>query len=292
MLSERVALGIAIAPLRIVDEQSAPGDRVRVGLAVPESLDLDNSRLSPGDPVRLWSQHPDEPGAVRGVLERREEQSLWVMLDRAVDEIEREYALDPEAPEVTFDRGDAAVARARAALATSDLARLRDVAALVRGARPIAPVTWSPIDAELDERQRGAVDAALRTGDLTLIHGPPGTGKTRTLVEVICQRVRRGELVLVAAPSNTAVDNLGARLASLPYPGRERPGGPLRVVRLGHPARVSPQLAALTLDAQVGEGGANRLAREWRDRARALRKSAAGRRGPEAKELWTEARAL
>ncbi len=282
MLAERIALGVALAPLRIVDEQSAPGDRVRVRLAVPEALDLDNLRLAPGDPVRLWSQHPDEPGAVRGVLERREEQSLWVMLDRAADELEREYALDPEAPEVTFDRGDAAIARARAAPATSDLARLRDVAALVRGARPIAPVTWTPIDPALDERQREAVAAALRSGDITLIHGPPGTGKTRTLVEVICQRVQRGERVLCAAPSNTAVDNLGARLAATG----------VRVVRLGHPARVSPQLAALTVDAQVDADGANRLAREWRDRARQLRKTAAGRRGPEAKELWTEARAL
>src|SRR6185436_18657787 len=163
MLAERVALGIALAQLRIVDEQSAPGDRVRVRLAVPEAIDLDNVRLAPGDPVRLWSQHPDEPGAVRGVLERREEQSVWLMLDRAVDEIDREYALDPEAPEVTFDRGDAAIARARAALATSDLARLRDVAALVRSARPIAPVTWAPIDPALDERQREAVAAALRS---------------------------------------------------------------------------------------------------------------------------------
>jgi ATP-dependent RNA/DNA helicase IGHMBP2 len=282
MLAERVALGVALAPLRIIDEQSAPGDRVRVRLAVPDAVDLDNLRLAPGDPVRLWSQHPEEPGAVRGVLERREEQSLWVMLDRGLDELEREYALDPEAPEVTFDRGDAAIARARAAPATSDLARLRDVAALVRSARPLAPVRWEPIDPDLDPRQREAVAAALRSGDITLIHGPPGTGKTRTLVEVICQRVRRGERVLCAAPSNTAVDNLGLRLAE----------AGVRAVRLGHPARVSPQLAALTLDAQVDADGANRLAREWRDRARALRKSAAGRRGAEARELWTEARAL
>jgi superfamily I DNA and/or RNA helicase len=63
-------------------------------------------------------------------------------------------------------------------------------------------------------------------------------------------------------------------------------------VRLGHPARVAPALAALTLDAQVDADGATKLAREWRDRARALRKSAMGRHGHEAKELWTEARAL
>jgi len=127
-LVERVALGIALAHLRIVDEQSAFGDRVRVRVAVPDQVDLDNLRLAPGDPIRLWAEQPDEPGAVRGVFERREEQSLWLMLDRQVDELDRDYALDPEAPEVTFDRGDAAIARAKAALATSDLAVLREVA--------------------------------------------------------------------------------------------------------------------------------------------------------------------
>ena len=282
ILAERVALGIALDRLRIVEEQSAPGDRVRVCVAVPEAIDLDNLRLAPGDPIRLWAENPDEPGAVRGVYERREEQALWLMLDRSVDELDRDYALDPEAPEITFDRGDRAIERASAAIATSDLARIRDVAALVKPPRPLAAVSWTPLDAALDERQRAAVDAALRTGDIALIHGPPGTGKTRTLVEVVRQRVARGERVLCAAPSNTAVDNLGVRLA----------GAQLRAVRLGHPARVHPALAALTLDAQVDADGATRLAREWRDRARQLRKAALGKRGPEAKARWQEARAL
>ena len=284
ILRERVALGIAIDHLRIIDELSAPGDRVRVRVAVPHAIDLDNLRLAPGDPIRLWAEHPEEPGAVRGVYERREDQTLWLMLDRSVDELDRDYALDPEAPEVTFDRGDHAIARARAALATSDLARIRDVAALARPARPIAAMRWTAFDPALDERQRMAVDAALRAGDIALIHGPPGTGKTRTLVEVVRQRVRRGERVLCAAPSNTAVDNLGHGV-TLADPT-------LRAVRLGHPARVHPALAGLTLDAQVDSDGATRLAREWRDRARQLRKTAFGRHGAEAKALWQEARAL
>ena len=282
VLSERVALGIALANLRIVDEQSAPGDRVRVRVSVPDAVDLDNLRLSPGEPIRLWAEHPEEASSVRGVLERREEQSIWLMLDRAVDEVDREYALDPEVPEVTFDRGDQALYRAKSALATSDLARLRDVAAMIKAPRPLAGISWTPLDAALDDMQRAAVDAALRSGDITLIHGPPGTGKTRTLVEVVRQRVARGERVLCAAPSNTAVDNLGIRLGQ----------AGVRAVRLGHPARVAPALAALTLDAQVAADGATRLAREWRDRARGLRKSAAGRHGQEAKDLWQDARAL
>ena len=282
VLAERVALGIALANLRIVDEQSGPGERVRVKLAVPDAVDLDNLRIGPGDPVRLWADHPDEPGAVRGVVERREEQSLWVMLDRPVDELDREYGLDPEVPEVTFDRGDKAIARAKAAPATSDLARLRDVAARIRPPHPFAPMTWEPLDPALDELQLAAVDAGLRSGDIAVIQGPPGTGKTRTLVEVVRQRVLRGERVLCAAPSNTAVDNLGVRLAE----------AGVAAVRLGHPARISPALATLTIDAQVDADGATRLAREWRDRARALRKSAAGKRGAAGKELWQEARAL
>jgi superfamily I DNA and/or RNA helicase len=281
-LVERVALGVALAHLRIVDEQSGYGERVRVRVAVPDTVDLDNLRLAPGDPIRLWAEHPDEAGGVRGVFERREEQTVWLMLDRAVDEVDREYAIDPEAPELTFDRGDAAVARARAALANSDLARIREVAALARPPRPVAGAKWTPLDTQLDERQRAAVELALRSGDLALVWGPPGTGKTRTLVEVVRQRVARGERVLCAAPSNTAVDNLGVRLGELG----------VRAIRLGHPARVNPALVELTIDAQIDRDGAFDLAREWRDRARALRKTAMGRRGQEAKELWAEARAL
>nr|HEX4314056.1 AAA domain-containing protein [Kofleriaceae bacterium] len=309
-LAERVALGVALSHLRIVDERGAFGDRVRVQVAVPETADLDNLRMSPGDPIRLWAEHPDEPGAIRGVLERREEQTLWLMLDRAVDALDRDYAIDPEAPEVTFERGDAAIELAAEARAGTDLARMRDVAALVRPPRPLAAVSWEPIDTDLDDKQREAVDLALRSGDVALVLGPPGTGKTRTLVEIVRQRAARGERLLCVAPSNTAVDNLGARLSAVegrragsiersgsagPRSAAEgRRGGSIdvRVVRLGHPARVSPALVGLTIDAQVDADGATDLAREWRDRARALRKSALGKRGAEAKALWTEARAL
>jgi ATP-dependent RNA/DNA helicase IGHMBP2 len=293
-LVERVALGIALAHLRIVDEQSAPGERVRVRVTVPDPIDLDNVRLAPGDPIRLWAEHPDEPGAVRGVFERRDEQSVWLMLDRPADELDRDYALDPEAPELTFDRGDAAIARARGALANSDLARLREVAAGARPAKLLAPVSWTPFDDALDELQRQAVELGLRSGDIALIWGPPGTGKTRTLVEIVRQRVARGERVLCAAPSNTAVDNLGVRLAE----------AGVKAIRLGHPARVSPALGQLTIEAQIIEDGAYDLAREWRDRARALRKQAMGaeigkgsrdeiaRARAQIRALWAEARAL
>src|SRR5262249_59372597 len=96
----------------------------------------------------------------------------------------------------------------------------------------------TPLDPALNDSQREAVRFALAAVDLAVIHGPPGTGKTTTVVEVIRQAVRRGDKVLVCAPSNLAVDNLLERLLAHGD----------QAVRLGHPARVLPQLREHTLD--------------------------------------------
>lgn len=275
-LRERVAAGVALSDLEIEEERGAARGRLRVLVGVPAAIDLDALRLGPGDPIALWA----EELRVRGVLERREGQGLWLVLDGEVDP-ERRWALDAEAPESTFDRGERALARLEAAKESSELGRIRGVLAGTRLPAMGRAHPWTPIDHRLDDKQREAVDAALRTDDVALIHGPPGTGKTRTLLEVVRQRVARGEKLLCTAPSNAAVDHLGGLLAELG----------LRVVRLGHPARISAALAGLSMDAQVEADGATALAREWRDRARTLRKSARGK-GREGRELWAEARQL
>jgi superfamily I DNA and/or RNA helicase len=278
-LAERVRRGLALSDLVVIDEAAAARDRVRIQLRVPDSIDLDDTRLGPGDPVVLWTTRPDGPDAIRGVMGWRDGQAVWVTLDRWPDMEPMVLHLDAEAPEITFDRGDHAIEAFAAARAGSQRAYLRAVLGGERApiVRPVP--TFTPRDAGLDELQRRAVGLTLAAADVALIHGPPGTGKTRTLVEAIAQRVGAGERVLATAPSNTAVDNLGERLAAIGLP----------VVRLGHPARVAPALTALTLDAQVDADDASELAREWRDRARALRKSASRGGG---REQWAEARAL
>ncbi len=281
-LAERVAAGVALSGLEIIDERGASRGRARVLVEAPRSIDLDSLRLGPGDPIVLWDRPDGEAERLRGVIERREAQGLWLVIDDLPDpeKGERRWALDAEAPEGTFDRGAKALARLGAATATSDLGRLRAVLALEKAPQLGPASAWTPRDERLDDKQREAIDRALRALDVALIHGPPGTGKTRTLLEVVRQKVARGEQLLCTAPSNAAVDHLGSLLAEL---------GGLRVVRLGHPARIAPALAALSLDAQVEDDGAMALAKEWRDRARALRKSARGRGG---RELWAEARRL
>ncbi|BAD84367.1 DNA helicase, UvrD/REP family [Thermococcus kodakarensis KOD1] len=99
------------------------------------------------------------------------------------------------------------------------------------------PVEFQPFDKSLNASQRGAIAKALGSGDFFLVHGPFGTGKTRTLVELIRQEVARGHKVLATAESNVAVDNIVERLAD----------SGLKVVRIGHPSRVSKALHETTL---------------------------------------------
>src|SRR5690606_11518794 len=94
---------------------------------------------------------------------------------------------------------------------------------------------------ELNDSQREALEHVLRTIDVAFIHGPPGTGKTTTLVHAIYETIRREKQVLVCAPSNAAVDLLADKL--------EDKG--LQVLRIGHPARVTEQSLSKTLDARI-----------------------------------------
>ena len=124
---------------------------------------------------------------------------------------------------------------------------------------------------ELNKSQREAVLRCLAAQDFFLIHGPPGTGKTITCVEVIIQLVKRGYRVLATADSNVAVDNLVERLDKLG----------VDVVRIGHPARVIPSLRRRSLDYLVQKDPDYIKAQELRRRAYELKERMKGVTMPE-----------
>ncbi|KAK0940047.1 hypothetical protein LTR48_004614 [Friedmanniomyces endolithicus] len=102
--------------------------------------------------------------------------------------------------------------------------------------------TWH--DPSLNSTQQAAIRFALASENVALIHGPPGTGKTHTLIELILQFLDRGQRVLVCGPSNISVDNIVERLSHHRIPG----GGGGGMVRLGHPARLLPSVLRYSLD--------------------------------------------
>ncbi len=93
----------------------------------------------------------------------------------------------------------------------------------------------------LNEFQKEAVRRAVCSEKLFLIHGPPGTGKTTTLIEVIMQHIKKGKRILATADSNTAVDNI--------VEGLVEKG--VNVVRIGHPARLKKELLDVSIDAKA-----------------------------------------
>lgn len=140
---------------------------------------------------------------------------------------------------------------------------------------------------QLNSSQQLAVKKILTANELAIVHGPPGTGKTTTLVHAIKAEVRRlNERVLVVAPSNAAVDLLSEKLADQE----------LNVVRIGNPERVSEKLVHLTLDDQISNHSRNKEIKQlkkqasaYKDMARKYKRNFGSAEREQRKALFNEA---
>ena len=90
----------------------------------------------------------------------------------------------------------------------------------------------------LNPVQQRAVNQVLRAKDVAIVHGPPGTGKTTTLVEAIHETLRREPQVLVCAQSNMAVDWISEKLVDRG----------INVLRIGNPSRVDDKMLVFTYE--------------------------------------------
>jgi ATP-dependent RNA/DNA helicase IGHMBP2 len=95
----------------------------------------------------------------------------------------------------------------------------------------------------LNDSQNAAVRKIVAAKDIAIIHGPPGTGKTTTLVQAIRETLKNEQQVLVCSSSNTAVDLLTEKL--------HREG--INVLRLGNPARISEEVLMNTIDSKIAK---------------------------------------
>ena len=252
--------GETIVGLRMSDHQTGLAGRLLLDFSKPGELELPMNRLKVGSPVVVSDNDNAKDEGIAGVVSRRKRNSIQVATERWPEG--SWYRVDLSPDETTRRRQQAAMASAQTA--TGRTRRLREALLGTRDLRFRASTSVT-FTTELNPPQRDAVEFALSAQDVGIIHGPPGTGKTTTLAEVIFQAVQQGQKVLACAPSNTAVDNLLERLVGI-MP---------RVVRVGHPARVFESLRGHTLDELVDADPSTDVVREMRREVESLMRQAA-----------------
>ncbi|MCR5819533.1 MAG: AAA family ATPase [Bacteroidaceae bacterium] len=150
---------------------------------------------------------------------------------RAADRLGIQLYLDEYTYRLMFDALDRVI-QAR----SGRLAELRD---MFHSSAPIGKYTFDPVRFPwLNTSQQAAVNEVLWAKDVAVVHGPPGTGKTTTLVEAVYETLRRENQVLVCAQSNMAVDWIAEKLTDRG----------VSVLRVGNPTRVTDKMLSFTYE--------------------------------------------
>ena len=220
-----------------------------IGLGEYISIDVERTtnhnephQFSGGKVASLFSNNTSELGTLNGTVKVLGPNKLRLSLN--VDDLpdwcdDGKLGINLLFDETSYKEMDIALEKVISA-SHNRLAHLRDVM------YEIKPPVFDKIDesvhvTRLNQSQSAAVQKIIAAKDIAIIHGPPGTGKTTTLVQAIRQTLFSEKQVLVCSPSNTAVDLLTEKL--------HREG--ITVLRLGNPARISEEVLMNTLDAKV-----------------------------------------
>ncbi len=243
-LSERTKEGTTWYPVRLRRHYIGTGERPIIEVERTNHLDQPHAFQS-GKLVNVFSNASSRPEKehVGGVINYVRDNTMVVTLngDDVPEWVEDGgLGIDVMFDEMTYREMEFALKEVMKAedgrVATLKHILLGNESAAIGGAGPPAESSGM-----LNDSQVEAVNRMLSARDVAFIHGPPGTGKTTTLVQVIRQTLREEPQVLVCAPSNAAVDLLVDKLFE----------AGVSVIRIGHPARVTEQTLSKTLDARI-----------------------------------------
>ncbi len=253
----RQAEGKAILHLKGRDEGMALEGKLIKFLRQHQGEPLPDTEISVGDLVMLSRRDPLLSDNPTGTVVQKTNYSITVAFDNPRSFLfGRDLRMDLYVNDITYQRMKDALMKLQSA--DGRLAELRNI---IVGLQPPEESDEADIEQwfnqDLNESQQHAVAKSMGANDFHLIHGPPGTGKTTTAIEVIEQAVTNGQKVLATAASNTAVDNI---LDFLLDRG-------VNAVRVGHPARVTPKLKEHTLDSLIEQNEKYQRAEELRDQA-------------------------
>jgi ATP-dependent RNA/DNA helicase IGHMBP2 len=129
---------------------------------------------------------------------------------------------------------------------------------------PALTVNLSFTNKNLNHSQQQAVAAITQNQQITIVHGPPGTGKTTTLIEAIVQLIKAGEKILVSTPSNTAVDNIAKGLIAQQ----------VKILRVGNTSKVDEEIFQHTPEGKLFNSKQLKEIKQLKIRAEEFRKMA------------------
>ncbi|XP_044115960.1 DNA-binding protein SMUBP-2 [Neovison vison] len=287
-LKELQSRGVCLLKLQVSSQRTGLYGRLLVTLEPRRCVAaavLPSNSFTSGDIVGLYDEGSQ---LATGILTRITQRSVTVAFDESQDfqlslDREQTYRLLKLANDVTYKRLKKALITLKK-YHSGPACSLIDV--LFGGSAPSAASEIQPLpfcNPGLDASQKEAVSFALSQKELAIIHGPPGTGKTTTVVEIILQAVRQGLKVLCCAPSNVAVDNLVERLARSKQ----------RIVRLGHPARLLDSIQQHSLDAVLARSDSAQIVADIRkDIDQAFAKNRQTQEKREKSGVWGEIKLL
>ncbi|MBP6638814.1 MAG: AAA family ATPase [Bacteroidia bacterium] len=265
-LEQRVKEGTSWYPVVVDSEEIGLGDRIV--LEISRNAADERGLFQNGSIAALWCNaeaYRKDPPSVTGVVIKAMKDKVILALDTddTPDWIdEGKLGLD-----LSYDeRGYKEMVRAINDVMSAQRDRLAELREVLLGQKAVS------VDSrlggaefpELNPSQNDAVQLVRMAEDLAIVHGPPGTGKTTTLVRAIADTLKKEKQVLVCAASNLATDLLTEKLANQG----------IRVLRLGHPARVSEVVLQHSLDLQVSLHPSYKDMKKFRRDAESIRKQA------------------
>jgi len=240
-VTDRRAAGITWYPIAIRGSEPSRGDYLTVEIERTTNKDISH-QFKFGAPAVLFSNHDAGTDRMEGTIAYAGGDRLKITL--FTDELPDWSRNGKLGIELLFDNNsyDEMQNALKQASALVDKPEGKLIRVLTGQAEPsFNEIYEAPIEG-LNISQYSAAQKVLAAQDVAIVHGPPGTGKTTTIVQAIKRLIKQdGKQILVVAPSNTAVDLLSEKLAN----------EGLNVLRVGNPSKVSEKLMALTLDSKM-----------------------------------------
>ena len=290
-VADRRTRGFIWYPIAIRDTEMSRGDYLVVEVERTTHQDVSH-QLRFGASAVLFSNHDPKTDRLEGTISYQGGNRLKITL--RTDELP-DWARDGKLGiDLLFDNNsydEMQYALKQAALVVEKEKEGTLTRVLIGVSSPVFKALPAPFKSEvLNEKQQEALNKILEADQLAIIHGPPGTGKTTTLVQAIKALVSvEKQRILVVAPSNTAVDLLSEKLAEQG----------LNVLRVGNPAKVSEHLVKLTLDSKMAEHSTmkeirklKKQAAEYKNMAHKYKRSFGRAEQEQRKALFTEARKI